>query len=65
MSIFPTITAEIQEQFEQNGQAKVVPLICGFMGRACRQMGKEEGANRANCTGCSLARFAKNMEEKK
>jgi len=59
--VFPVITKEIQKSFEQKAYefAKdTTPEICGFYGRACRQMEKTEGANRALCTDCPLKDFA-------
>lgn len=51
------------KEFEQQNPAtEGLPNICGYMGRACRQMEKEEGANRANCTTCPLAQFARMKE---
>ena len=34
-----------------------VPCICGYYGRACRQM--NDKADRMLCTGCALAEFSK------
>ena len=63
MNTFSIITGEIQKEFEQQNPAtEGLPNICGYMGRACRQMEKEEGANRANCTTCPLAQFARMKE---
>lgn len=59
--MFPIITQELQRSFEARFYDKPVeglPMICGYYGRACRQMGKQEGANRMNCTYCPLARYA-------
>lgn len=64
-SIYPIITRENQAAFEaQVGatQKNEIPCICGYCGRACRQMNKAEGANRALCTGCPLATFARNAQ---
>lgn len=66
MNIFPIITKEIQRSFEatcKGTSLEELPMICGCYGRACRQMGKEEGANRMNCTGCPLAEYAKERQE--
>lgn len=41
---------------------KEVPEICGYYGRACRQMNDGEGANRALCMGCPLADYAHGVE---
>ncbi len=59
--MFAIITEEIQKNFENACKGKTpsrLPNICGYCGRACRQMNKEEGANRAICTGCPLAEYA-------
>jgi hypothetical protein len=65
-STFPVITEEIQREYESQCQARAdrtgIPMICGCWGRACRQMNKAEGANRANCQGCPLATYAANPE---
>lgn len=60
--MFAIITKEIQKDFEDacNGiTPEGLPMICGYCGRACRQMGKEEGANRMPCMHCPLAEYAK------
>lgn len=63
MSIFACITKDIQQEFErQHPATDPLPDICGYMGRACRQMGKEDGANRAICMACPLAQFARMKE---
>ena len=64
--MFPVITKHKQKAFEENciknniasdeGECKV-PCICGFYGRACRQMNYK--ADRFLCTGCALADFSK------
>mgnify|MGYP001043936765 CR=1 FL=1 len=60
---FPVITDDLQKAYEVNAEknnvnsADNVPYICGYHGRACRQMNKEEGANRALCAGCKLAEY--------
>ena len=41
---------------------KEVPDICGYYGRACRQMNDDEGANRALCMGCPLTEYAHAVE---
>lgn len=61
---FPIITKEKQAAFERCATGReydrfYTPRICGRYGRACRQLDKDEGANRALCDGCSLAEFAK------
>lgn len=61
--MFPIITEDIQKKFESthaDNTSMELPIICGFYGRACRQMGKAEGANRMLCNGCALAAYAKN-----
>lgn len=62
---FPIITSEIQSAFEKAMQSEIdrTPDICGFFGRACRQLGKAEGANRANCMTCPLAVFSAKLQE--
>lgn len=60
---FPIITNEKQKQFEAtltgNSKEFYIPCICGYYGRACRQINKEEGANRALCDMCSLSKYCK------
>lgn len=61
MAGFAIITEKLQKAYERgakNSQDKT-PEICGYYGRACRQMGKAEGANRALCYCCGLAEYAK------
>ena len=63
--MFAIISKEMQKEFENicNGVTpKNLPMICGYCGRACRQMEKEEGANRMNCTHCPLAEYAKKKQ---
>lgn len=59
--MFPTITKEIQEKYENECKEGLyenkVPCICGYYGRACRNM--NELANSFLCNGCHLAEFAK------
>ena len=58
--MFPTITNEKQAAFEAQAtpaQKEQIPMICGYYGRACRQM--NDKADRALCTGCPLAAFCK------
>ena len=60
--MFPVITQKIQQDYENacNGiTPKSLPVICGIYGRACRQLDKQEGANRSLCTYCPLAEYAK------
>lgn len=56
---FPVVTKDKQAAFEQamEGKSDETPCICGYYGRACRQMDKPEGANRVNCMYCPLAEF--------
>lgn len=59
--MFAIITSEKQKAFESQATAaekEKVPCICGYYGRACRQMDKDEGANRMLCHRCPLARFS-------
>lgn len=62
-SMFPIISTDKQQKFEaafaENGKEYYIPCICGYYGRACRQMNKSEGANRALCDMCSLSEFCK------
>lgn len=64
--MFPIITSEKQKAFEENCKENniagnesecKVPSICGYYGRACRQM--DDKADRFLCTGCALAEFGK------
>ena len=61
--MFPIITMEKQAVFEKEFKndpiLEKLPKLCGYCGRACYQMGKEEGANRMLCMGCPLADFCK------
>lgn len=57
LHVFPIVTGDLQKQYEQTSAQSGTPDICGYHGRACRQMEKEEGANRALCTSCKLAEF--------
>lgn len=61
MKTFPIITKTAQKEFEHCAMGtsvkEEIPCICGYYGRVCRQMEKEEGANRALCMGCPLAVF--------
>ena len=60
---FPVITKPLQEDFEKAaaGSPDKTPCICGYYGRACRQLNKAEGANRANCMYCPLAKFCEEV----
>lgn len=64
--MFPIITREKQKAFEnkcmenKTGSSESechVPMICGYYGRACRQM--HDKADRMLCVGCALAEFSK------
>ena len=59
--VFPIITKGLQEAFEQGtkGYDDKTPVICGRYGRSCRQLEKQEGANRASCQHCGLAKYCK------
>ena len=59
--MFAIITKEIQAEFENTCEGVTsagFPMLCGYCGRACRQMDKPEGANTMLCQGCQLAEFA-------
>lgn len=63
--MFPKIDENIQKGYETveshiPEEEKHIPIICGYKGKACRQMNKDEGANRVLCLDCSLAKYAKN-----
>lgn len=65
MSIFPVITKEKQRMYEKmyldNEKFKNnVPCICGYYGRACRQMNNK--ADRMLCNGCELSIFVSTLE---
>lgn len=65
--MFGKITKEVQKKFEVecNGIAlENIPMICGYCGRVCRQMDKEEGTNRMICIDCPLAEFAEKLQKK-
>lgn len=59
VGVFAMITQPLQEAFERaaEGAPDKTPLICGYYGRACRRLGDPDGANRALCMGCQLAKF--------
>lgn len=66
-AIFPTITKEKQHIYEDfaflKGNAKYkegIPCICGYYGRACRNMDKV--ADSMSCMHCPLSNFASIME---
>lgn len=56
---FRIITKSLQKEFEEamTGKQDETPAICGYYGRACRQMEKVEGCNRMLCTMCPLANY--------
>lgn len=64
--MFPIITSKKQKKFEKycirnnitsdESECKI-PCICGYYGRACRQM--NDKADRFLCTRCALAEFSK------
>ena len=59
--MFAIITSEKQKAFEAQAtttEKEKIPCICGYYGRACYQMGKDEGANWMLCNGCPLAKFS-------
>lgn len=64
--IYPIVTPERQQAFEQNalqaGVSDTTPTICGYYGRACRQMNNPEGANRCLCHGCALKEYCATEE---
>ena len=63
MSIFPIITKEKQQMYEDFCKVNnpvSIPCICGYCGRACRQMGSE--ADTASCMECGLSVFASTVD---
>jgi len=62
MKGFAIVTKGLQETYEQGakGGPDKTPDICGYYGRACRQLEKAEGANRALCMSCELAKYCSN-----
>lgn len=63
MSIFPVITKEKQKMYEDfcwMNNPISIPCICGYCGRACRQMGAK--ADTASCMGCGLSVFVSVVE---
>ena len=58
-AVFPIITKALQEAYEKanEGNKDETPEICGYYGRACRQLEKSEGANRMTCQYCGLAKY--------
>lgn len=65
--MFTIITKAKQKAFEAQHEgtnaADQIPCICGYCGRACRQMEKDEGANRNLCMGCPLAEFSEQVDK--
>jgi len=61
MTTFPVVTKNLQEAYEQGtkGYTDKTPDICGYYGRACRQLEKQEGANRMSCQYCGLMEYSK------
>jgi hypothetical protein len=64
--VFPIITKGFQKLYEKDAKENKIalvytPEICGYYGRACRQMEKEEGANRALCMRCQLSKYCKDL----
>lgn len=63
MSRFPVITKEkqqIYEDFCKVNNPVGIPCICGYCGRACRQMGSE--ADTANCMEYGLSVFVSTVD---
>jgi PHP family Zn ribbon phosphoesterase len=58
---FPVITTGLQKSYEKEtkGNIDTTPELCGYYGRACRQLEKSEGANRMLCQNCGLAKYCK------
>ena len=56
---FTIITKSLQESYEQGtkGSQDKTPEICGYYGRACREMDSEKGANKMPCQSCGLAKY--------
>lgn len=63
--MFKIITPDIQHRYESSSESDDTPDLCGYFGRACRQMDREEGANRALCLRCPLASFAASLDNNK
>lgn len=61
---FPRITPDTQKEYEKSVERagtvdkSYVPQICGFLGRACRQMNAECGADTMLCQSCTLAEYS-------
>lgn len=65
MNIFPIITKEKQKLYEEiylrhSDLQNNIPCICGYYGRACRNMDKT--ANSMLCNGCTLSLFVSTVE---
>lgn len=65
MSIYPLITEEKQKLYEKihmgyTNLRNDIPDICGYYGRACRQM--NDKADRMLCMGCTLSIFISTVE---
>lgn len=65
MSIFPVITEGKQKSYEKIAKSNryiknKIPCICGYYGRACRNMNNT--ANSMLCTSCSLSKFVSTVE---
>lgn len=65
--MFPIITRTLQESYEKDSKDSPdsTPEICGYYGRACRQIDKEEGASRMLCNDCSLAKYCEEYGHEK
>lgn len=65
---YPVITKESQMYYERVSSAfsqrDTTPELCGYYGRACRQMEKAEGANRALCFGCPLVKMQEALDNR-
>lgn len=65
--VFPLITDAVQKEYEKcsmnSKSPDLTPDICGYYGRACRQMGKDEGANRMLCDHCPLVEVANSLRD--
>lgn len=65
--VFPIITDAVQKEYEKcslnSKSPDLSPNICGYYGRACRQMDKDEGANRMLCDHCPLVVVANSLRD--
>lgn len=63
--VFPIITNAVQKEYEKcsmnTKSSDRTPEICGYYGRACGQMDKNEGANRMLCNHCPLVEVANSL----